>query len=108
MKLLLWTTGILLTLALAVAWFMREGSSILFERQVYPDWTVAHGLKTGQASCMHCPWYYRFDTSPEVIQQIIVQRAQQRVRLAFSSVGKRSPSVCAPPKPKIPEAPHQC
>ncbi|MBL0124812.1 MAG: hypothetical protein IPP88_19540 [Betaproteobacteria bacterium] len=79
MKALLWTTGVLLTLVLIGVWLLYEVPGEVFERQVYPDRAVAQGLKVGQASCMHCPMYYRFDTSHEVIQQILSRRELESV-----------------------------
>ena len=45
----------------------------MFERQVYPDRAIAEKLQTGQAACMHCPWYFRFESSPEAIRAILAR-----------------------------------
>lgn len=79
MKSLLWVAGILLVLGLAIAGLQHVEANKLFERQVYADRAAAQDLKTGQASCMHCPMYYRFNTSPDVIQKIVVQRELEAV-----------------------------
>ncbi len=80
MKLILWIAGALLSIfVFAAVWLLNESPGRAFERLVYPDRSVAQSLRFGQASCMHCPRYFRFDASPDVIHQIIVQRELESV-----------------------------
>lgn len=51
----------------------------MFERQVYPDRAIAEKLQAGQAACMHCPWYFRFESSPEAIRAILARGDLQQV-----------------------------
>jgi hypothetical protein len=51
----------------------------VFTRFVHERKQDIHNLKSGRVSCMHCPWYFRFETSDEVIAELLRKHELEKV-----------------------------
>ncbi|MCH9672013.1 MAG: hypothetical protein K0U93_11255 [Gammaproteobacteria bacterium] len=44
-----------------------------FVRYVYPNLNAVDNIQAGKAHCRGCPWYFRFQASPELLSAILQQ-----------------------------------
>jgi hypothetical protein len=55
------------------------GADIVFTKFVHERKQDIHHLQSGRVSCMHCPWYFRFETSDDVIAELLRKHELERV-----------------------------
>lgn len=51
----------------------------MFKRHVMVETDEASNLHFGTASCLHCPMFFRFETSPAVIDRLITRHELEAV-----------------------------
>lgn len=60
----------------------------MFEKHVYADVSQVTLILSGKVQCMHCPMFFEFKASDDVVDKIIKQQALSPVVESFAEVRK--------------------
>ena len=63
-----------------------ESANSLFATFVYPDTTIAKDILAKKVDCMHCPTYFRFETSSSGRNTILDYQRMQKVSKPTSNM----------------------